>query len=215
MRNGFLFFLGLFGALVLSWGGVMLWPNQQLGRLAPYYDENDAKAYPERISGLAAQGRLVYADLGCAACHTQQVRRPSSGADKARGWGDRQSVARDYIYDTSVQLGESRIGPDLMNVGGRKPPYDADDLYALLYGGVGAMPPYPFLFKQRTLDGRQSVDDALSLHGKLAPPAGVEIVPTPRARALVAYLLSLNHPYEYPEARPYEAPAEQKEGGNK
>ena len=215
MRNGFLFFLGLFGALVLSWGGVMLWPNHQLKQLAPYYDENDAKAYPERISGVAAQGRLVYADLGCAACHTQQVRRPGAGADKARGWGERQSVARDYVYDTSVQLGDNRIGPDLMNVGGRKPPYDADDLYALLYGGVGHMPPYAFLFERRKLTaGRQASDDALSLHGKLTPPAGVEIVPTPRAKALVAYLLSLNHPNEYPEAHPYE-PVEKKEGSAK
>lgn len=211
MRNGFLFFLGLFVALVLSWGGVMLWPNHQLGLLAPYYDETDAKAYPERISGLAAQGREVYADLGCAACHTQQVRRPRSGADKARGWGDRQSVARDYVYDTNVQLGDNRIGPDLMNVGGRKPAYDADDLYALLYGGAGAMPPHAYLFEHRKIAGRQASDEALSLHGKLAPPPGIEIVPKPRAKALVAYLLSLNHPYEYPEAHPYE-PADKKEG---
>ena len=212
MRNGFLFFLGLFGALVLSWGGVMLWPNHQLGKLAPYFDENDAKAYPERISGQAAQGRLVYEDIGCAACHTQQVHRPSTSADKARGWGERQSVARDYIYDTHVQLGESRIGPDLANVGGRKPAYDADDFYMMLYGGNGAMPPYQFLFQRRAIAGRQASDEALSLRGKLAPPVGIEIVPTPRARALVAYLLSLNHPYEYPEAHPYEAPAEKKEG---
>ena len=212
MRNGLLFFVGLFAALAFSCAGVVLWPNYQLGRLAPIFDDTEGKAFPQRTPGIAAQGRLVYEDLGCAACHTQQVRRPDFGSDKARGWGERQSVARDYIYDTRVQLGESRLGPDLANVGGRKAPYDAEDFFKLLYGGVGAMPAYKFLFQEHSLAGRQPADDALVLHGSLAAPAGMEIVPTPRARALVAYLLSLNHPYEYPEARPVEPATEKKEG---
>ena len=49
--------------------------------------------------------------------------------DQARGWGERQSVARDYIFQIRPQLGSSRIGPDLTNLGARKPPYDADDLF--------------------------------------------------------------------------------------
>jgi cytochrome c oxidase cbb3-type subunit 2 len=213
MRNGLIFFVGLFAALALSWAGVVLWPNHQLGLLAPLFDENESKAFPQRTPGIGAQGRLVYEDLGCAVCHTQQVRRPGFGSDKERGWGDHQSVARDYIYDTRVQLGESRLGPDLANVGGRKTPYDAEDLYKLLYAGVGTMPSYKFLFEEREVAGRQPSDYALSLHGNLAPAAGIEIVPTPRARALVAYLLSLNHAHEYPEARPVEPAA--KEGEHK
>ena len=39
--------------------------------------------------GIAARGQLVYADLGCAQCHTQQVRRPDFGSDQERGWGER------------------------------------------------------------------------------------------------------------------------------
>ena len=31
----------------------------------------------------------------------------------------------------------------------------------------------------------------------------IELVPTPRAEALVAYLLSLKDTYEFPEAKPY------------
>ncbi len=214
MRNGLIFFTGLFAALAFSWAGVLLWPNYQLGRLAPLFDENEGKAFPERASGVAAQGQLVYQDLGCAVCHTQQVRRPDFGSDKARGWGDHQSVARDYVYDTHVQLGESRIGPDLANVGGRKTPYDEEDFLTLLYAGTPLMPSYRFLFETRSLKGRQPSDDALSLHGALTPAPGTEIVPTRRARALAAYLLSLNHPYEYPEARPVE-PAAAKEGEHK
>ncbi len=215
MRNGLIFFVGLFAALAFSWAGVVLWPNYQLGRLAPLFDETEGKAFPARTSGIGAEGRFVYEDLGCVACHTQQVRRPDFGSDKERGWGEHQSVSRDYIYDTRVQLGESRVGPDLANVGGRKTPYDAQDLYKLLYAGSGTMPSYKFLFEQRATAGRQPSDYALDLHGRFAPAAGYEIVPTLRARRLVAYLLSLNHPYEYPEARPFEPAAEQKEGEKK
>jgi hypothetical protein len=38
--------------------------------------------------------------------------------------------------------------------------------------------------------------------GGLTPAGGREIVPTERAMNLVAYLLSLNTTYDYPEARP-------------
>lgn len=195
-------FIGLLAALVFSWIGVVLWPASQLGALAPFLDTSEDKTFPERPSGTAAQGELVYADLGCAACHTQQVRRPGFGSDKERGWGNRQSVPRDYVYNERVQLGESRIGPDLANVGGRTTPYEAEDFYRLLYSGVGKMPAYRFLFDAVPLAGRQSSHQALRLNRNFAAVAGNEIVPTPRARSLVAYLLSLNHPYEYPEARP-------------
>jgi cytochrome c oxidase cbb3-type subunit 2 len=214
MRNGLLFFIGLFCAVLLSWAGIVLSSHMQLGQLAPYVDENDGKAFPEGQSGIAAQGQLVYDDLNCASCHTQQVRRPDFGSDKARGWGDHQSVARNYIFEARVQLGESRLGPDLANVGVRKTPYDSEDLYKLLYTGTSSMPAYKFLFEQRSLADHQPSNYALKLHGELAPAEGYEIVPTQRARALVAYLLSLNHTYEYPEARPVE-PAAAAEGEHK
>ncbi|MEO7599186.1 MAG: cbb3-type cytochrome c oxidase subunit II [Opitutus sp.] len=214
MRNGLIFFTGLFAAVLLSWAGIVLSSHAQLGKLTPYFDENEGKAFPLRPSGVAGQGQLVYDDLNCAVCHTQQVRRPDFGSDKARGWGDHQSVARDYIYDMRVQLGESRLGPDLANVGIRKTPYDSEDLLKLLYSGAGTMPPYKFLFEKRALAGRQPSDYAMKLRGDLAAPAGYEIVPTARAQALVAYLLSLNQAYEYPEARPVQ-PAAAKEGEHK
>jgi hypothetical protein len=43
--------------------------------------------------------------------------------------------------------------------------------------------------------------------GEYAAPVGFEIVPTERARTLVAYLLSLNNAYDYPESRPVAPPA--------
>ena len=208
MKNGFTFFLGLFLALGLAWSGIVLGSHAQLGHLAPYFDENEGKAFPERMPGIAAQGQLVYQDLGCAACHTQQVRRPDFGSDKARGWGDRQSVARDYVSQAHVQLGESRVGPDLANFGARPLAVDATRLTQYLYEAHGGMPSYRFLFETRKITGERSAS-AL----KVAAAAGSEIVPTPRAVALVAYLQSLNNVYEYPEAKPVEPAA--KEGESK
>ena len=214
MKNGPLFFLGLFAALTLSWAGTVLLANRQLGGLAPYYDENDSTSFPLHQPGLPARGQLVYADLGCASCHTQQVRRPDFGSDQARGWGERQSVARDYIFQARVQLGTSRIGPDLTNVGARKPAYDAEDLTRLLYTGmipgtkVLTHPPYKFLFDERPIVGETS-QQAL----KVGAPAGTQVVAGERAQSLVAFLLSLNNTYDYPESRPMPVEKAHQEGG--
>lgn len=115
------------------------------------------------------------------------------GSDIARGWGRRRTVAQDYIYDAVVQPGTRRLGPDLANVGNRRA--DADWQLQHLYApGAGTkdstMPAYRFLFTQHRVAKGHS-PDALHLTGAYAPPAGIEIVPTEKARALVAYLLSL------------------------
>lgn len=215
MKNGPLFFFGLFAALTISFAGIVLGSHAQLGALAPYFDDGDSKSYPDALPGIAARGQLVYRDLGCAACHTQQVRRPGYGDDQGRGWGERQSVARDYIYQIAPQLGASRIGPDLTNLAGRKPtPLDAEDLYKLLYVGQGAMPAHAFLFEDVTIIGQKPAK-ALKLTGKLAAQSGHAIVPSARAQALVAYLLSLNTVYDYPESRPVPVAAVKKEGEHK
>ena len=52
------------------------------------------------------------------------------------------------------------------------------------------MPPYRFLFEEKRIE-RQPSPDALQLPPDLAPPKGYEIVPRPEAKALVAYLMSL------------------------
>jgi cytochrome c oxidase cbb3-type subunit 2 len=210
MKNGPLFFFGLFFVLALSWAGLALGTQAQLGSLAPHYDDNEGKAFPERVSGLANQGHQVYLDLGCASCHTQQVRRPGFGADKERGWGDRQSVARDYVHEVQPLLGSSRIGPDLANYGQRAAASGQSEasLLAFLYNGAEGMPSYRFLFDVRKIIGQPSPD---ALQG--VAPAGYELVPTARAKTLAAYLLSLKQTYEFSEARPY-APADNKEGAH-
>jgi len=217
VKSNLVFFLGIFSALAVSWAGIVLGSNAELGGLAPFYDDTQSTSYPEWMSGEAARGQLVYRDLGCAACHTQQVRRPGLGSDQARGWGERQSVARDYIYQPAPQLGASRIGPDLMNLGDRKPaPPPAEDLLRLLYTGADGMPPYRFLFEMRRIGaGARPSDKALSLAGPLEAPAGCEIVPTGRALDLVSYLLNSKTSYDYPESVPWAPPKAGGEGGAK
>lgn len=203
MRNGLLIFAGALGVVAFSWTGVVLSAHLQLTHLAQYKDVTDDSLNPQPLSGLADQGRMVYQDLGCASCHTQQVRRDGFGGDVARKWGDRQSVARDYIREKTVLIGTTRFGPDLRNVAKRVP--SADYFYKLLYhpGAVApGMPAYPFLFEVRKAVPGQPAPLTVSAGGTAVPP-GSEVVPTRRAQALVAYLLSLNDTYEYPEAKPF------------
>lgn len=115
------------------------------------------------------------------------------GPDLARGWGKRRSVALDYIYDSPVQPGTRRFGPDLSNVGQLRADvnWQLRHLYAPASEIKGStMPPYRFLFEQRPIAAKPT-PDALQLTGDFAAPAGKEIVPTDDARALAAYLVSL------------------------
>ena len=222
MKNGLTLFLGVFVILGLSWAGLLLTAHHQLGSLSQFKDPVDETLYPQPLSGVADQGRLVYQDLGCVSCHTQQVRREGYGADVARKWGQRGSYARDYIRDTTVFIGQNRVGPDLRNAGSLElhPYADAEYFYHLLYAPQSVapgtnMPAFPFLFDVHPTAGRQPSAQALKLSGKAAAPAGLEVVPTARARALVAYLQSLKDTYDYPTERSLNAPAEKpKEGGH-
>jgi len=115
-----------------------------------------------------------------------------AGPDIARGWGKRRTIAQDFLYDSPVMPGSQRIGPDLSNVGSRLPDVNWHLLH--LYNPKivpdSPMPPYRFLFEKRKIE-RGPSPYALALAGNLAPEAGYEIVPRPAARALAAYLTSL------------------------
>ena len=117
----------------------------------------------------------------------------ATGADIARGWGVRQSVAVDYLYDQPVLLGSLRAGPDLANIGVRAP--DANWQLTHLYAPKAVvpnstMPSFKFLFEVRQINSAPS-PDALNLPKEFSAAAGFEIVPKPEAKQLAAYLLSL------------------------
>ena len=122
-----------------------------------------------------------------------EARIVATGPDITRGWGSRQSVAADYLYDQPVQLGSLRAGPDLANIGVRSPDarWQLQHLYApKSVTPNSTMPSFKFLFEVRQIGSAPS-PDALNLTGDFAPPAGCEVVPKPEAKELAAYLLSL------------------------
>ena len=156
---------------------------------------------------MAKQGAEEYASLGCVTCHTQQVRRVETGFDVERGWGKRPSVPRDYVLQDHVLLGNSRIGPDLANLGLRE--YSDEWLHQHLFEPQSIIPsslcpPSPYLY--------QEIDEPV--------PSDIEITgvdeddvrnvrPSIRANRLVSYLQSLKQDYELPEVAFVEQPAEE------
>lgn len=200
---------GIFLTFLSAWIGLVAMPFFQIGRFKPLVDDITKDQTPPAFSGEAMQGAVIYASNGCIYCHSQQVRPLEAGADLERGWGARRTVARDYMRDKVAFFGTSRTGPDLSNIGARQPSaeWHFQHLYQPQVVSRGSiMPPFKFLFEKRRIANQPSVD-AL----KLAPPdtaePGWEIVPTPEAKALVQYLLSLKRStYPLPEA-PEEQPA--------
>ncbi len=122
-----------------------------------------------------------------------EARVVATGPDITRGWGMRQSVAADYLYDTPVQLGSLRAGPDLANLGVRAP--DANWQLQHLYAPrslvkISTMPAFRYLFSVRKV-GAQTAPDALVLPKEFGPAAGFEVVPTAEAKQLAAFLTSM------------------------
>jgi cbb3-type cytochrome oxidase cytochrome c subunit len=114
-------FLGIFGTFAFSWVGLTVLPNWQIGHLSPQSDEEGTDIYPQPQSGMFQRGAHVYAANGCAYCHSQQVRPEYAGADIERGWGNRRSAPRDYIFERPVFLAKMRMGQDIANIGARAP----------------------------------------------------------------------------------------------
>ncbi len=157
---------------------------------------------PRPLLARAAYGEAVRARqwlTNAGASVRLEVVNPS--ADLRRGWGVRRTVARDYLREQPVMLGQARFGPDLANIGARQT--NAMRLYLKLYNACiempgSTMPRYPYLFETRPLrPGRAPSPEALAGFG-FEPPPGMEVVPKPEARQLVAYLLSLKaEPFFY------------------
>jgi ribosomal protein L7/L12 len=168
-------------------------------KVNPAWSETDAKqalgSLPNRVLRGAAK------DAADAAVKTLSVGGAKAqlwivpgGLDIDRGWGIRRTVAEDFLFDDPVMLGSQRIGPDLANIGVRQP--DATwhllHLYAPRIEVKGSpMPSYRFLFEKRRIERGRS-PDALALPPDLAPEPGYEVLPSPEANALVAYLISLH-----------------------
>lgn len=138
------------------------------------------------LTSLEAEGRAVYVANGCSYCHTQQVRPLEQ--DKVFG---RPSAPGDFAYQTPELLGSERTGPDLTNIGARQA--NAVWQYIHLYNPRAVvpqsiMPSFSWLFD--VVDKAPQGVNAVSLPKDYAPSHGV-VVPSHKAQALLAYLLSL------------------------
>jgi cytochrome c oxidase cbb3-type subunit 2 len=134
-------------------------------------------------------GRDVYVAEGCAYCHTQQVRPLSS--DSTFG---RPAAPGDFTYQTPELLGSERTGPDLSNIGVRQPSAVWQFLHLYEPRSVvpqSIMPAFPWLF--RVVDKAPAGVSPVPLPKEFAPSRGV-VVPTDKAEALLAYLMSLKQP---------------------
>jgi cytochrome c oxidase cbb3-type subunit 2 len=172
MKNLNSLLAGIFLAVACPFGALVISSQVQLGSLGPAPAEEGGPLFPSREPGLAIQGRAVYVSLGCVSCHTQQVRPAGQGSDIARGYGVRASVARDYVLQKPVLLGERRIGPDLANYGAR-----AKELGAV-HAAIKHDGQFTFLYT-----------------------GAKQEVASERAVALAAYLQSLRQDYSSPEAK--------------
>lgn len=197
-------FIGIFLTFSSAWIGLVAYPYLALGNLQPVIEEETGDIFPPPLPGLAIAGQRVYASAGCVYCHSQQVRQPYvTKSDIERGWGSRPTVARDFIREQPVFLGTMRTGPDLANVGKRwpDPNWHHRHLYEPAAVSPGSiMPAYRYLYRLQPIVGQPSEDAVQGLVGPHAPPAGYEVIPTEQAKALVAYLISLNRDYPLEEA---------------
>jgi len=216
MNNLAKFTIGIFLTLGIAWLAFVVGARKQYGDLVPSpqaLEEDgsipaDADIFPVELAGLAKQGAEEYASLGCVTCHTQQVRRVETGFDVERGWGKRPSVPRDYVLQDHVLLGNSRIGPDLANLGLRD--YSDEWFHQHLFEPQSIIPsslcpPSPFLYDE--ID--EPVHADIEVTSELDVDKTRYIRSSIRASRLVAYLQSLKQDYELPEVAFVDQPVEE------
>src|SRR6478736_6456503 len=209
------FILGLSASFGVAWLAIIVVPYIKMRNLAPIQlneatDGTTGIFFPKR-TGRVADGAQVYAENGCYLCHTQVIRPTYAGndlyradwaglkADPERGDTRRESNAYDFFGENFAQIGMSRLGPDLSNLGRRvETMYAAGkDPSAWLYGHLynprlepkrwkSTCPSFRFMFEERKVRGNAS-NDALPVKSA----EGTEVVPNSDAKALVSFLLSL------------------------
>lgn len=87
-----------------------------------------ARSSEVAFSEAALDGRVVYAEAGCAACHTQMVRPVVADV----------GLGPVTLSDTNQVLGTRRFGPDLAHIGARMTGAQIE----AVVGGLGDHPPH-------------------------------------------------------------------------
>lgn len=183
MKKAYIFVLGGTSTITLSIFLFILVPRIQVSEI-----NKDVMSAQSPYTENELKGRKTYIDNGCLYCHSQQVRDPVAGADKAFGWG-RASLPSDYIYDKPHLLGTMRTGPDLSNIGSRQPSRDWHHLHFYnprLLVSWSIMPGFPFLYEVAT-----STDSPKPGAIRIPGRSDQWIIPSEEAENLVSYLMSL------------------------
>lgn len=153
----------------------------------------------EPLTETERAGLRVYVSENCMACHTQQVR----GIEMDDMWGSRPSIPSDYYYDKQRMdiwrqspslLGSERTGPDLTNIGKRRPGQSWHLLHLYNPRSVveaSIMPSYPWMFEAKDTNAITQKDVVVPVPDKFFSQPGKKIVAKPKALQLVAYLQSL------------------------
>lgn len=226
------FAFGLTASFGIAWLAIVIVPFFMMRHLKPVaFDETaDGKEgiYHPKKTGRVVNGAEVYAANGCFHCHSQLIRptyagndlgRPDWGglkADEERGDTRRESNIFDYQGEKFAQIGQSRLGPDLSNVGRRVEKLYAKEgtspeawLLAHLYDPranperpTSKCPSYRFLFDTHEIEG-QTPEDAVAF-----TKDGEAVVPSHEALALVDYLLSLKRDDVVPASMSHLPPAQ-------
>ncbi len=210
------FFLGLSASFGVAWLAIIIIPFVKMRSLEPM-EMDDAEGtnavYIPKRAGRITDGAEVYSENGCYLCHSQLIRPTYAGNDMFReDWGGlkndedrgdtrRETNAFDYAGEDFAQIGVTRTGPDLSNLGRRvealyAPAEEMEPeqwLYRHLYNPrwkpqrrSSTCPSFGFLFEENEIKGIPS-NESLPFTGE----DGGELSPKPEARALVSYLLSL------------------------
>jgi cytochrome c oxidase cbb3-type subunit 2 len=224
------FAFGLTASFGIAWLAIVIVPFFMMRHLKPVaFDEAaDGKegTYHPKKTGRVINGAEIYAANGCYHCHSQLIRPTYAGndlgrpdwaglkADEERGDTRRETNIFDYQGEKFAQIGLSRLGPDLSNVGRRVEKIYAKDgdakewLLGHLYDPranperpTSKCPSFRFLFDVKEVEG-QVPDDAIALKD------GKAVVPGHEALALVDYLLAMKRDDAVPASMSHLPPAQ-------
>ena len=202
------FIFGISVSFFFPWLCLVVIPHSKMNAEIqewPDADTGQVNSYPQGKPNIFRQGQIVYAQEGCASCHTQMIRPTYMGFESWRpDFGKegtieepvriRETRLGDYDGERFAYLGNQRIGPDLSNVGYRhEESWHHEHLYlpqSKRYFSI--MPSFRHLYKKRKIKGQKSEYALGNVDWEDDEEAkNYEIVPTERAKALVGYLMTL------------------------
>ena len=202
------FIFGITASFFIPWLCLIVIPHSKMNaEIEEWTDADTGKVnfYPLGTPNIFRQGQIVYAQEGCASCHTQMIRPTYMGYESWRpdfgkeGTIDapvriRETRLGDYDGERFAYLGNQRIGPDLSNVGYR---HDEAWHHEHLYlpqskRDFSMMPSFRHLYEKRKIKGQKSEFALSNIEWENEEEAqNYEVVPTEKAKALVGYLMTL------------------------